>query len=452
MLQISNDIKNKSHDADSLLKKAIWLYFLLVFFEGALRKWFLPGLASPLLLARDPIALWLVVICAMRGYFKLNIYIIGFVVIGMISLFATIFWGHGNIMVALYGARILLIHFPCIFAIAHIFTKEDVIKFGKFTAWLAIPMALLIAIQFYSPQSAFVNRGVGGDTAGAGFTGALGYFRPSGTFSFTNGNSMFFSFAACFVFYFWIKSEGLNKIIIIGSTIALLVSIPLSISRSLFFHIIISFIFVLACTLRSPKYISQTIISCIAGIMILFVLSKISFFQTATEAFTTRFESANRNEGGLESVLLDRYLGGLLGALSMPENSPFFGQGLGMGTNVGSMLLAGERRFLVAEGEWGRLIGESGIFLGMILIILRLTLSYKITARSWQQTGYGNFLPWMLLSFCILALPQGGLSQPTALGFLTMISGLNLAALNETEVREDNATPIIQERKKYLFV
>ena len=44
-----------------LLKKLFWLYFLLLIFEGALRKWIVPQLSAPLLLVRDPVALWIIV-------------------------------------------------------------------------------------------------------------------------------------------------------------------------------------------------------------------------------------------------------------------------------------------------------------------------------------------------------------------------------------------------------
>src|SRR3546814_1990531 len=43
----------------NLLKQGIWVYFILLIFEGALRKWVLPGLATPLLVVRDPVALLL---------------------------------------------------------------------------------------------------------------------------------------------------------------------------------------------------------------------------------------------------------------------------------------------------------------------------------------------------------------------------------------------------------
>ena len=50
-----------------LLKKLFWAYFLLLIFEGALRKWVMPGLSAPLLLIRDPLGL-LILIEAFRTY------------------------------------------------------------------------------------------------------------------------------------------------------------------------------------------------------------------------------------------------------------------------------------------------------------------------------------------------------------------------------------------------
>lgn len=169
-------------DPNRLLKQGIWMYFLLLIFEGALRKWLLPGLATPLLIIRDPIALWLLVKAWQRGLLPSEFNMTGMKLIGVLSIFTGFYLGHGNLFVALFGARIFLLHFPLIFVIGNIFTAKDVIKMGKVTLWVSIFMTILIAFQFNSPQSAWVNRGIGGDMKGAGFAGALGYFRPSGTF------------------------------------------------------------------------------------------------------------------------------------------------------------------------------------------------------------------------------------------------------------------------------
>ncbi len=434
-------------DANRLLKQGIWAYFFLLIFEGALRKWVLPGLATPLLIIRDPLALWLVIMVWKRGLLPSNWYLSGMVLIGISGIFTACLLGHGNMLVALYGARIMLIHFPLIFVIGSIFCWEDVVKMGKATLWISVPMLVLIALQFYSPQSAWVNRGVGGDLDGAGFGGALGYFRPPGTFSFTNGTSLFFGFVSCFVFYFWMNPKVINRTLLICATVAVLAAIPLSISRSLFFQFGVSLIFTTIAIFRNPKYLGRLVLAGIGGLLVLIVLSQTSFFQTATEAFTARFETANEQEGGLEGVLGDRYLGGMIGALMESSEQPFFGFGLGMGTNVGSMLLAGDRGFLIAEEEWARMIGELGPLMGLAAVFFRLSLCVKITLAAFKKLELGDLLPWMLLSFGLLVVPQGQWAQPTSLGFSTLIAGLMIASLRKSKVWEkdrhpDNLSPI----------
>lgn len=419
-----------------LLKQGVWLYFLLVIFEGALRKWFLPFLATPLLIIRDPIALWVLIIAYKEGTLKLNFYCIAMIIIGLVGVFLALFLGHGNLGVALFGARILVLHFPLMFAIGNIFDRDDVIKLGKATVWISVPMTVLIAMQFYSPQSAWVNRGVGGDAAGAGFTGAMGYFRPPGTFSFTTGTTLFFGFFSCFLLYFWIQPNIMNKFVLIISTACLIAAIPLSISRSLFFQVVIAAAFAVIAVIRKPKYLGRVLIAVFGIIILMMVLSKASFFQQSIEAFTDRFETANDAEGGLKGVLGDRYLGGMLGALSSSGENPFFGFGIGMGTNVGSMLLTGGTTFLISEGEWGRLIGEMGPLLGILIIILRLNFSYKVAIASYKRLKESDTLPWMLLSFALLTVPQAAWAQPTSLGFSTIIGGLMVASFKLKKEKE----------------
>jgi hypothetical protein len=421
----------------ALLKKGIWLYFLLLVFEGALRKWFLPFLASPLLVIRDPLALWILLVANWQGFLPRSIYLTAMILVGIIAFFLALFVGHGNFAVALFGARILVIHFPLMFAMGKIFNREDVIKLGKAAVWITLPMTVLIAMQFYSPQSAWVNRGVGGDTAGAGFTGSMGFFRPPGTFSFTNGTTLFYGFVSCFILYFWIQPKTtLNKLILLSATACLIAAIPLSISRSLFFQVGICAIFALLAVLKNPKYLGRVLFASFGAIILIIILSQVSFFKTSIEAFTDRFETANEIEGGVQSVLADRYLGGLIGALTESGTQPLFGHGIGMGTNVGSNLLTGGSAFLISEGEWGRLIGEMGPYLGILAIFIRLGFSFEITKASFRKLGLNDFLPWMLLSFGLLTVPQAQWAQPTSLGFSTMIGGLMIAALNKKVVTE----------------
>lgn len=412
------------------LKWSIWAYFLLLIFEGALRKWIFPGLSAPLLIVRDPLAIWLIYLAWSKRIFPLNKYVVAMSVAAILGTGFTLIVGHGNIPVAVYGARILLIHFPLMFIIGRVMTQEDVIRLGKVVILLAIPMAVLIALQFYSPQSAWVNRGVGGDLDGAGFSGALGYYRPPGTFSFTTGVSQFFSLTACFTLYFWIAKVKINRLLLIAASVAVLVAIPISISRTLFFSVLIAVVFCLIIFLRKPKSSNKLISLSLVLAGILLVLSQTEFFQTGIEAFTSRFETASSHEGGLGGTLADRYLGNFIDAFRPNSERPFFGYGLGMGTNVGSQLLIGERSFLFAEEEWDRLIGEMGLFMGLFVILIRLALSLSLTIKGFKKLESGDFLPWILLSFGLLIIPQGQWAQPTTLGFSTLIGGLIIASLS----------------------
>jgi hypothetical protein len=296
------------------------------------------------------------------------------------------------------------------------------------TLAISIPMAILIALQFYSPQTAWVNRGVGGDLDGAGFGGALGYFRPPGTFSFTNGTSLFFSFTASFIFYFWLSFKSINRIVLLLATLGLLAAIPLSISRGLFFQVITTMLFAVIAISHKPKYFGRMLGAGICGLLLIILLSKSDYFSTSVDAFTARFEHANEVEGGLKGVLGDRFLGGMLSALTQSSREPFFGYGIGLGTNVGLMLVPDMDVVLNLDQEWARLVSELGPLLGVALILMRVGLSASLAIRSYHRLSKGDMLPWMLLSFGFLTIAQAQWAQPTSLGFCTIIAGLLIAS------------------------
>lgn len=417
----------------SYLKSGIWSYFILLIFEGALRKWVLPGLAEPLLIIRDPLALFLIFKALQQGIWRPNLYVVLMWGVTVLSLGITMISGHGNLVVALYGLRITMIHFPLIFIIGTIYSRADVLKLGEWLLWLNIGMTILLGVQFFSPQSAWINMGVGGDIAGSGFSGAAGYFRVPGTFSFTNGLSLFYGFTAAYIFYYWIsKNVQINRIFLIISTFALLAAIPLSISRTILFQVILSFLFLLSISGKNPRMVKAFIPLLIVGAGLYYILNNLSFFQTATMVFTERFNNADASEGGLEGTLIDRFLGGMYGAVTN-EGASFWGLGLGMGTNAGAHMMTGKRDFLISEGEWGRLIGEMGFLIGMLVILIRTGLVVELFRKAWTAIKLGNLLPWMLMSFGTFTIMQGQWAQPTALGFATLIGGLVIASLKEKE-------------------
>ena len=420
----------------ALYRKAIWIYIFLLIFEGALRKWVLHSLATPLLLVRDPIAIWLTIVGLQKGWIKSG-YAKTMMVVASISFILTLAIGHHNLFVALFGWRIYFFHFPMIFVMRKVLTRADLLKIGQFILWISIPMTILIFMQFHSPQTAWVNMGVGGEGT-AGFSGAMGYMRPPGTFSFTSGYVMFQAVVGCYLLYYLLmnntipKEYQFSKIVLIILAGCYLLSIPTSISRTHFFQTGVFIIFLFIAAMRRNKFKSKflkfILIAIIAGIIL--YLSGLG--GTSMEAFMDRLEGANKAEGGAEGVIGDRYIGGLLGSL-INFQIPIFGYGIGLGTNAGANIMGGNMYSFGfnGENEWSRIIGECGMLLGFVIIGIRLIFSLDIWNRAYKFLVKRNdLLPWMLSAGMMLTVPQGQWSIPTNLGFCILFGGLTLASIN----------------------
>ena len=128
------------------IKILIWVYFLLLLFEGALRKWFLPSLSQGLLVVRDPIALWIYYLAYGKDIFPLeNKYIQKLFIWTIVACALSVIINQAHLATIAYGARTNLLHFPLIFVMAHVLTRNDVLLFGKAFLVLAFPMTWVVA-------------------------------------------------------------------------------------------------------------------------------------------------------------------------------------------------------------------------------------------------------------------------------------------------------------------
>lgn len=425
------------------IKIAIWLYFLLWIFEGALRKWILPSLATPLLVVRDPIAIYILFRALYLNVKFVNPYIILSLIFTLLSLAITLTFGHGNLFVGIYGARIMLLHFPLIFIIGKIFTKEDVLQVGRVFLVLNILMTIIVYFQFSSPQTAFINIGIGGEGS-AGFSGAMGYSRPPGTFSFTTGLSIFYTAASVFVYYFWLSKDACSKILLCASTIALVIALPLTISRGAVVAVLIVGLFAIMASVTSAKMLGKVLLTGVVFyIAILILQNYVAIFNVGTEVFMHRVDAANKSTGaggGLKESILLRMVDDFLGPFIDFFNNPIFEGNLGMGTNAGAQMLTGKTVFLVSETEFGRLVGEQGILFGGGIILVRLILALKITVQSWKLPKEDRLLPFILCGAACPALFQGQWAQPSVLGFAVIMVGLLMAGLKKVEIPLQNTT------------
>ena len=429
------------------IRQLLWLYFWLLIFEGALRRWILPGLSNPLLLVRDPVALlalwWGLPLLLEKRWW---VWLQPLLVIGPLAFLLAITVGHGDIPTALYGSRVLLLQLPLIFVFAAVFDRSDVIRFAWVMLALTIPMAVLIASQSNLPSSHFLNVGTGG-IGTAVFDGAGARFRPPGTFTFINGVSLFFTLAAAalFVLLYGTPISQRGRLFCSVAGIALVVALPVSISRSL----LAGYLMVLTATFAALALSRTRVVPLISGVLAVAlavgVATAVPAFQDTSDAFLARWDGAagiDRAEVGHVGVasyqLQNRVLASYTGPLSSLDAVPLAGYGIGLGSNVGAQRLSGELIFLVGEGSWETNLSELGLPLGLGFLFWRLALALWLLRLALRQAQLANRLPLILVGAVFLDVLGGQLSQPTGLGFLVLSSGLTLAACNAIP----HATPL----------
>ena len=75
------------------------------------------------------------------------------------------------------------------------------------------------------------------------------------------------------------------------------------------------------------------------------------------------------------------FLGVFISELSSSGNQPFFGNGVGMGTNVRATFLTENKAFFICRRKWGRLIGELGPLMGLTVVLIRVTHTLKLLSQ-----------------------------------------------------------------------
>jgi hypothetical protein len=187
----------------------------------------------------------------------------------------------------------------------------------------------------------------------------------------------------------------------------------------------------IALILFRPSAVNQFARNLFIVVVVLFVASRLPVFNEGMQVLSDRFTGvAEAEETTIAGGLTSRMLGGFIEGFQLLTRAPIGGYGLGIGTNGGAKFLTGRTIFLLTEGEWGRVVLESGPILGLAFLAWRTILTLKIGLTSLRKLKEGNTLPIMLYAAGFLALLNGQFGQPTTLGFAVFLCGLCLAATN----------------------
>jgi hypothetical protein len=401
------------------LRTLLWVYLWLLIFEGSLRKWIVPSLDTPLLIIRDPLVM-LIYFQAWRNRLSFgNAFFLPNLVLAVVTALTATFYGHGNVFVTLYGLRTDFLQIPLIFLIPQILDRDDVILMGRFFLYIVIPIAVLVTLQFLAAPDSWVNKGA--------MTTHYGSVRPSGPFSFIAGLVSFFSLVSSFLLFGFIEARTYKVWLLALGTFATLIASACSGSRSCLVSIGLVVVVAILCVVARGKGGMGMAVAAVLIAVAFPMLSALPVFQEGSLQLERRFVDAGVDEGNTKGFL-DRYAGTMLVPITTMGNVPFFGNGLGIGTNAATGILHGVRGFMGPEDEWGRLIFESGPVLGLLLCIFRIALTVTLARQAFAALRQDNILSILIFAACGLTVLNGQWGVPTTLGFAIFASGLTLAA------------------------
>jgi len=187
-------------------KALVGLFFLLVIVDGALRKWVLPSLATPLLLLKD-VVLWggFVLYALRRSPTELPrplkgtwvpILLGAYIFVVLLQAFNL---RQPSLVVSVIGLKAHLTYLPLVVLVPALVTQASERQMSRllwgYTLCLFLPVAILGSYQFSQPPSAWVNQYVRG---GVENVDALirGIPRITGTFAYIGSFTPFLAFNA----------------------------------------------------------------------------------------------------------------------------------------------------------------------------------------------------------------------------------------------------------------
>ena len=307
---------------------------------------------------------------------------------------------------------------PLAFIVAETFRRDDILRFLRAILWIAIPYAVLVAIQYRAGPTAFVNLGVGGDVA-KGVNLSNGIMRPFGLFTFTGPNVQYTAatFAALVAIYFCNTEERPNRYAFTVMAVAVAVMCVLTGSRIIYFQIGIILLVSLTglvLNIRRAKIAGRALgiaaFIGLAGGLYAFV------FSDMWDAMTLRFELA----GNVEGSLWDRIYSDTLAPFSVYWTAPFMGVGIGLGAPGVSAYL-GLPDLAFGESDIERNLNELGIVLGLCMITLRAITTYWICSEALRGAFRGHFWILPLAGFAAPAVLSGQITHSPLNGFLVWL-------------------------------
>lgn len=430
-LGLGSDIE-KDEASRRIVILVIVIVWILVL-EGAVRKWFLPGLAKPLLFLKDPIVLVIYYLGLRHRIFPADsiLFRAGLSLAALFVALAVIQCLGVNlpVPVALYGLRQYWMVLPLAFIVGETFRGRDLLRVINHSLILSAVNGILVIIQSRSPSSAWINQ----TTVQDGFVFTYGSEqipRASGTFSFTYGHELFTASVVPMVLTLWLvpaKQRGVRTWLLLVYSALVMVNVFLDGNRHMFVFVAWSLV---ACIpgfwlLKSRplrlRSLALPVIACVLGG---------AFYVTAfSGAFQNMQSRVTEAEDSYDP--LDRLLWGPFKESQQAfSHGTMLGEGLGLGSGGGQAMAAGTKANPIPyEMEWPRVVCETGL-LGVFYMTYRTAFAVVLLLGAIPASARSsNILPLMIASFVLQILPWAPMAgNATCVYYGWIFAGFSIAA------------------------
>jgi len=432
----------------------VMLIYLLLLFEGSLRKWVAPQLSLYVFFVRDPFVVYAYLLATRHRLWPKRtpfvLVCLAFAVLGFLIGGAQLMVADSSatrVLLAMYGWRNYFLYAPLAFLIGAQFRYDDVLRVCRWTLLLSVPIAVLITAQFFAPLDSPINVGFAAESSlrflGLGLTGE--HTRPMGTFSSGAGQIQFVASTFAMLLGLTIapaRQRGVGLWVLLVAAGGVATCLALGGSRAALLHCALIAVIGMALAVlgrgTALKLRSVVLPLALAG---LFAVLYPVVYPEGFAAFASRWDAAATTENKtFEGGVFGRALNGFVDFTRLWDRAPTLGYGLGMGGNASTTLgmkIEGSDPLSLAETDWARHVVDLGPVFGTGYIVFRvlLTLWLGIVVLKATRRGAGA-LPLLLFAYAGYVLLMGQVTGQGAVNaYAWLFTGLCIAAASAAERR-----------------
>jgi hypothetical protein len=425
--------------------RLIEVIFLIIIFDGSVRKYALPELEQYANFLRDPFVAWLYAVALTHGFIRRH-WILTFglflaVVTSVLAVLQLLAGSNVTLSLLIFGFRQYFVLMPLPFVMMKVLRQHDLDRLLRLALWILIAMAPLMVVQVLSPPGSWVNIGRGLDVERFVLLGYGDFVRAPGFFTAAMGPAYYLPFCGAILLSCWMLPRDRRPC---STTLLLLAAGALCVAQSVAGNrtsIVIS-LFVLLASIpaavlmvrssrSAPKSLIGIVLLCMVGLTVATLL-----FPDQYDAFYNRWSGANAltdAELGISYgpfAIFARAVRDMLSVVDLIFVTPLVGFGLGLGTNAATILIAADSFLPPHEPPFARHIIDLGPVVGVIYIVFfRLILATWLGMIAWRTSRqHHDPRAWMLYSVTGTILLTGLIQeQSTASGLVWYWIGLILA-------------------------